>query len=112
MADIAGLADIWQMIPELAKPFVVFIAVFAFLYASLGRSAIFHFEARARAVLSGALALYAANLVLVDSWDLVIRVTAAAVAGGMIGVILYHVLGQRGQTRQQATEVVEVEEDR
>ena len=97
---------------EMAKPFVAFVATFAFLYASLGRSRIFHFETRARAILSGALALYAAQLVLVNNWGQIISVTATAVTGGIIGVILYHVLAQRGEIRQEATEVVEIDADR
>ena len=48
------------------KPIAVFIGVYAFLYASLGKSRVFHFEPRARLVLSGVLALYSSNIVLDD----------------------------------------------
>lgn len=91
---------------QLATPFLVFLAVYAFLFASLGRSRIFHFERRARAVLSGVLAFFATQSVLSGGWSQVIGVAALSVTFGLIGILVYHVMLQRGKTKEESYEVV------
>ena len=88
-------------------PFAIFLALFSFLYASLGRAKIFHFESRARLVLSGVLALYSTNLVLNSGWNQILAVTATAATIGLTALIMYHVGLQRGKTLREAVEVIE-----
>ena len=65
MIDFGGL---FQAFLSQFTPFGVFLALFAFIYASLSRSKLFHFESKARLVLSCVLALYSSNLVLNSGW--------------------------------------------
>ncbi len=89
---------------SLAAPFVVFLGVFSFLYASLGKSRMFHFESKARLVLSFALAFFASRVV---NWSQIVMVTATAVSLGLTALVFYHVGLQRGKTKHESLEAVE-----
>ncbi len=108
---IEGFAELFLTAISEFTPFAVFLTVFSFLYASLGKSRVFHFQKRPRLVLSLVLALYSAQLVLTNSWNHIIAVTATAVSIGLIGLIMYHVGLQRGKTKEEATEVIIEDEE-
>ena len=106
---MTSATDFLGQLATAAEPFLVFLATFAFLFASLGRSRIFHFERRARAVLAGILAFYAADVVLTSDWNLIVGVTATSVAIGLVGILVWHVALQRERTKEESVETVEEE---
>ncbi len=112
MPDLGILFEVYELLLSEFRPLAVSLVVFAFIYASLGRNALFHFQWRPRLVLSVVLSMYASSLIMAENWDRIILVTAISVSIGLIGVILYNVGFQQGQTKEQATEIViEDEED-
>ncbi len=101
------LEDFLGVIVTQSTPFVVFLGVFSFIYAALGKSRLFHFESKSRLVLSFALAFFAARAV---NWSQIITVTATAVTIGLTALIMYHVGLQRGKTKHESLEVVDNDE--
>jgi len=105
------LSRAFDMFLSAFAPFAVFLAIFSFVYAALGRSKLFHFERIPRLILSIVLALYSANAVLAGGWSQILTLTATAVTIGLGALIVYHVGFQRGKTKHESLEVVEEEDD-
>ncbi len=101
------MEDFLQTLLSQSTPFIVFLGVFSFIYAAIGKSRMFHFEKAARLVLSFALAYFASSIV---NWSQIITVTAAAVTLGLTAFVLYHVGLQRGKTKHESLETIETDD--
>lgn len=82
-------------------PLLIFLLVFAFLYASFGRLKIFHYNRPARTIVAFVLSLGTAGVIHSVHWDEMTKIIAGLVAAGIVSMVVWAVALQRGRTRQE-----------
>lgn len=82
-------------------PLLIFLLVFAFLFASFSRLRIFHYNKPAQTIVSFVLALGTSSIIQSVHWDDMTKIIAALVAGGIVSMVLWSVAFQRGKLKNE-----------
>ena len=80
---------------------LVFLLVFAFLFASFGRLKIFHYNRAAQTIVALVLAFGTAGIIQTAHWEQMTRIIAGLVAAGIVSMVVWAVALQRGKLRQE-----------
>jgi xanthine/uracil permease len=80
---------------------LVFLLVFAFLFASFGRLKIFHHNKPAQTIVAFVLAFGTAGVFQAAHWNQLTQIVAGLIAAGIVLMVLWAVTLQRGRTRQE-----------
>jgi xanthine/uracil permease len=80
---------------------LIFLLVFAFLYASFGRLKMFHYNRPAQIIVAVVLSLGTAGVIHSVHWDEMTKIFAGLVATGIVSMVVWAVALQRGRTRQE-----------
>jgi xanthine/uracil permease len=80
---------------------LVFLLVFALLYASFGRLKIFHHNRPAQTIVALVLAFGTSGIVQSAHWNQLTNIVAGLIAAGIVLMVLWAVTLQRGRTRQE-----------
>lgn len=99
--DPAAIDGLMNAIPHYYPVLIILVST-AFLYPALGRAKIFHDANGSRLVISLALGISAAGIVQANYWNNILTVTALAISGGLISLLVWHVMGQRGKPKGEA----------
>jgi hypothetical protein len=95
-------SEIFFGLAEQNYPLLIFLLVFAFLFASFSRLKIFHYNKPAQAIIAIVLALGTAGIIQNVHWEQMTSVMAALIAGSIVSMVLWAVTLQRGKLRQEA----------
>lgn len=82
-------------------PLLVFLLVFAFLFASFGRLKIFHYNRPAQAIVASVLAIGTSGIVYSIHWNQMTKIIAGLVAAGIVSMVVWTVALQRGKLKQE-----------
>ena len=93
----------------LAIPAAVFLMLTSFVFASLGRLAIFHFERNARVIVSATLSFLITQS-FIANMATVLNVAVWAIGAGITGAIIAAVALQRGKTKHESLETIDEED--
>ena len=80
---------------------LIFLLVFAFLFASFSRLKIFHYNKGAQTIVSAVLAIGTSGIVYSVHWDQMTKVIAGLVAAGIVSMALWSVTLQRGKLKHE-----------
>jgi hypothetical protein len=95
-------SEVFFGLAEQNYPLLIFLLVFAFLFASFGRLKIFHYNKPAQAIVALVLAVGTAGIVQTVHWDQMTKVIAGVVAAGIVSMVVWSVALQRGKLKQEA----------
>lgn len=101
MQSLASPSEVVFGLLEQNISLLIFLLVFAFLYASFGRLKIFHYNRPAQAIVTFVLSLGTAGIIHSTHWDQMTKVIAGLVAAGIVSMVVWSVALQRGRTRQE-----------
>lgn len=95
-----------DQLAQLSIPFAAFLLLTSFLYASLGRLKIYHFQSKAKLVTSGTLSYLITNS-FVSNMGMILNTVLWAVGAGVTGAIILAVAIQRGKTKEESIDVID-----
>jgi hypothetical protein len=95
-------SEIFFGLAEQNYSLLIFLLVFAFLFASFGRLRIFHYNRAAQTIVALVLAFGTAGIIQSVHWERITSIMAALIAGALVSIVLWSVTLQRGKLKHEA----------